>query len=278
MAQFQDCEGCPVMVEIPLGGFVMGFSGGEEGRPEGPAHPVTLRRPFAMARTETTLAQFRSFVEVSGYRPQRACRTLIHGEWTNSTQHGWREPGDGIQYGDNEPVICVSWDDAVAYTRWLSKHSGFDYRLPTEAEWEYAARGNSDGVFSWGNDTESGCQYANWYDRSAAPSLQFSWTEAPCSDGFQTLATVGALAPNGFGLHDMLGNVWEWTADCYVAPYPVVDDHQTAVTDPSGTCARRSVRGGSWITRPDRHRLTFRGRDPAQTRMIYFGFRVARSL
>lgn len=275
---FRDCEQCPAMVTIPPGEFFMGSEGGEEGRPEGPVHRVSISRPFALARTETTVAQFRAFVNASGYQPEQECRTLVDGSWLNSDSYDWREPGQAVDYGDDRPVVCVSWRDAVAYTRWLSERSGFAYRLPSEAEWEYAARGGSEGIYFWGSDPADGCRYANLYDRSAAPSLQFRWDEAPCSDGYVTLAPVGVLEPNPFGLYDMLGNVWEWTADCYIAPYPAVANPQLPVASPSGACGRRSVRGGGWITRPDRQRLTFRGRDPEQRRMSYFGFRVARSL
>ncbi len=275
---FQDCDVCPPMVEIAPGSFLMGAEGGEEGRPEGPVHRVSITRPFALASTETTLAAFRLFVSDSGYEPAEECRTLVDGSWQNSERHSWREPGATIEYDDDSPVVCVSWRDAVAYTEWLSRRSGVAYRLPSEAEWEYAARGGSNGIFFWGDDAADGCRFANLYDRSAAPSLGFRWDEAPCSDGYVTLAPVGALAPNPFGLYDMLGNVWEWTADCYIAPYPEVADPQRPITSDSKSCERRSVRGGGWITRPDRQRLTFRGRDPEQRRMSYFGFRVARSL
>lgn len=266
------------MVEIPPGSFLMGFDGGEQGRPEGPVRPVQIRSRFALARTETTVAQFRAFIEATGFQPQQACRTLVAGQWENSTVFDWTNPGETIAYGDHQPVVCVSWRDAVAYAGWLSKISGLSYRLPSEAEWEYAARGGSDGIYFWGDDPAPGCNYANLYDQSSAPTMGFSWAGAPCRDGFETLAPVAQFAANPFGLYDMLGNVWEWTADCYIAPYPPTDDPQQPVASQSDGCDRRSVRGGGWITRPDRQRLTFRGRDPEHVRMSYFGFRVARTL
>lgn len=265
------------MVNIPIGNFLMGSENGEDGRPEGPIHEVGITRPFALAETETTVAEFRAFVDATAYQPERECRTLISGSWANSRNFDWTNPGVTIAYSEDRPVVCVSWHDAVAYTNWLSEISGFKYRLPSESEWEYAARGGSDGVYFWGDDPADGCHYANLYDQSAAPSMTFSWPAATCSDGHETLAPVGERAANPFGLYDILGNVWEWTADCYIAPYPARGDPQQPVSGPGDMCERRSVRGGSWITRPDRQRLTFRGRDPANSRMNYFGFRVARS-
>jgi formylglycine-generating enzyme required for sulfatase activity len=222
-------------------------------------------------------AEFREFVHATGYRPKRECRTLLSGNWVNSSEHDWTSPGATISYRDDSPIVCGSWRDAVAYTDWLGKISGYEYRLPSEYEWEYAAHGGSDGLYFWGNDPDQGCHYANLYDQSAALTMTFSWAAAACSDGWATLAPVAALAANPFGLHDILGNVWEWTADCYLAPYPASTDPQQPVARQGAACERRSVRGG-WITRPDRHRLTFRGRDPEDARMSYFGFRVARTL
>ncbi len=276
--EFQDCVVCPRMVEIPLGDFLMGSEDGEEGRPEGPIHVVSIKRPFALARTETTVAEFRAFVDATDYQPERECRTLIAGSWSNSLDYDWTNPGTTIAYEDASPVVCVSWRDAVAYTHWLGEISGFNYRLPSESEWEFAARGGSDGMYFWGDDPAVGCDYANLYDQSAALTMTFSWEAATCSDGHETLAPVGKRAANPFGLYDILGNVWEWTADCYIAPYPARTDGQQPVSSQTGACERRSVRGGGWITRPDRQRLTFRGRDPEDTRMNYFGFRVARTL
>ncbi len=149
--EFRDCDVCPEMVEIPIGDFLMGSEDGEEGRPEGPVHEVIIKRQFALAKTETSVAEFRAFVDATAYQPKRECRTLIAGSWANSLDYNWTNPGSAISYDSNSPVVCVSWRDAVAYTDWLSEISGFYYRLPSESEWEYAARGGSDGVYFWGN-------------------------------------------------------------------------------------------------------------------------------
>lgn len=275
---FADCDDCPQMVVMPLGSFQMGSEMGEPNRSEGPVRSVAIARLFALAQAETTLGEYRKFVEATGYSAGTNCRTFLSGKWRNSTAHDWTNPGPGVDYSDDRPVVCVSWKDAHAYTLWLSEISGHPYRLPSEAEWEFAAGGGGDAHYFWGNDAAEGCRYANMYDETAARTIQFNWPAAQCEDGWETLAPVGSLAANPFGLHDVLGNVWEWTADCYVAPYPKRVDAQSAYLDADAVCERRTVRGGSWMTRPSRQRHAFRGRDPDDARMSYFGFRVARDL
>ncbi len=275
--EFADCAACPAMVVVPAGAFRMGADGGEAGRPEGPVREIRFAQAFAAGRTEVTRAQFARFVAEAGYAPARQCRTWNGREWLVEDGRDWRDPLPGYVPRDDDPVVCVSWRDAQAYAAWLARRTGRPYRLPTEAEWEYAARGGSTGTYPWGDDPDAGCAYANMYDASAARVWPFGWAPAGCDDGFPTLAPVGRLRPNGFGLYDTLGNAWEWTADCYVAPYPAGPLDGRAV-EVAGACERRAVRGGSWMTRPDRHRLSFRGRDPEAAAFAYFGFRVVRDL
>jgi formylglycine-generating enzyme required for sulfatase activity len=186
----------------------------------------------------------------------------------------WQDPGYGRAPQPEEPVACISWNDAKAYVAWLARKTGKPYRLPSEAEWEYAARGGTTSAFYWGDEAEDGCAYANLYD--AAGKGRFNWAATRCHDGATTVAPVGRYTPNAYGLHDMIGNVWEWVEDCHVVPYPA--DHDGAAPLKTEPCERRGVRGGSWMTRPDRNRVTFRGRDPADVRYFMFGFRVARDL
>ena len=174
--------------------------------------------------------------------------------------------------------MSTGWTHAP-YVAWLAEKTGQPYRLPSEAEWEYAARGGVSGEFHWGDDPDEACRYANVYDSSANAEHGFGWQAAACDDGFPTLAPVGRLEPNGFGLHDVAGNLWEWVEDCYEAPFAAhMPTDGSAYGPPSGQCERRSVRGGSWSSRISRQRPAFRGRDPEDLRYSIFGFRVARSL
>jgi formylglycine-generating enzyme required for sulfatase activity len=274
----RDCVECPELIVVPPGTFVMGFDGGEAGRPEGPRRSITLPLAFAAGRTEVTHAQFAAFVAATGYQPAPRCLGWSAAQrdtiWHDDAD--WRSPAPGVQAAPGEPVVCVSWLDARAYAAWLSRRTGHRYRLPTEAEWEYLARAGSDTQYSWGNDDAGACRFANVYDLSADESGK-RWPPAPCNDGQPNVAPVGRYAPNGFGLHDLTGNVWEWTADCYTAPYPAQPLDGAAV-EVAGACALRVVRGGSWRTHLFRQRVTWRGRDPEDRRSDIFGFRVVRDL
>ena len=280
----RDCPHCPELVRVPGGRFQMGSLDGEPGRPEGPPHEVRIARAFAMGRTEVTVAEFRSFVAATGYAVAPGCR--VQGsrsadgsrvDWVNDAARTWRDPGFVGSLREDQPVVCVGRSDALAYVAWLAQSSGQPYRLPSESEWEYAARAGGAGDYPWGSDPGQGCGFANLYDRSSRRSFDFGWDFADCEDGFAELAPVGSLAPNAFGLHDMIGNVWEWTQDCYRLTYDAAPDDGSPV--PGGAdCERWAVRGGSWMTRPSRNRSAFRGRDPNDARYSYFGFRVARDL
>jgi formylglycine-generating enzyme required for sulfatase activity len=283
-AVIKDCSDCPHLIVSPAGRFVMGSEDGEAGRSEGPPREVTISRMFALGRTEVTVAEFRAFVAATGYEVAPGCRSQqapgAPGErvgWHEPPERGWRNPGFVTPLTDQQPVVCVGQDDARAYVNWLRAKTGLPYRLPTEAEWEYAARAGGQGIYFWGNNSDLGCQYANVYDRSARKLHDFGWGYANCDDGFAEIAPVAQLEPNAFGLHDMLGNVWEWTADCYRPSYIGAPTDGSAVPA-ADDCEKWSVRGGGWMTRPSRQRLTFRGRDPIDARYSYFGLRVARDL
>lgn len=300
---FQHCSDCPEMIVVPAGAFSMGSNAGTEERPEGPIHRVRIERPFALGRFEVTFAQFEAFVRATGHQTQTGCRVWLEadapppdfdpsipgnrmygvnedGVWrgfVNSKEHDWRRPGWRQAPQPSDPVACVSWGDAKAYADWLAEMTGQPYRLPTEAEWEYAARDGTTTTWPWGERPEDGCRYANIYDRVAGEEFVFPWSAEDCSDGWAAVAPVGSFPPNGFGLYDMIGNVWEWNEDCYVAPYPddVPTDGSAVRRDP---CDRYSVRGGSWITHIQRQRPAFRGRDPEPTLYSFFGIRVALDL
>lgn len=272
---FKDCASCPSMVVVPPGRFRMGFDGGEQDRYEGPVREVEIPRAFAVGRFEITQQQYARFVAATGHPIGQGCNV-----WRSATRTlerdaslDWRNPGYGRAPRDDEPVACVSWNDAKAYVAWLAKITGHSYRLLTEAEWEYVARAGSSAQYPWGDDPEQACRYANIYDSSAADA-GIPWPTTRCSDGYPTIAPVGRFAPNAFGVYDTVGNVWEWVEDCYAMPYPPVPVDGGAQLEQG--CDRRGTRGGAWRTDVARQRPAFRGRDPATLLSGIFGIRVAR--
>ncbi len=272
---FSDCAGCPEMVVIPPGDFEMGSPGSEAGRTddEGPVHRVNVAT-FALVRTEITRGQFAAFVKQTGYSTGDKCSTLAGGKVAES-KASWRDT-DSAQ-DDSHPVVCVNWNDAKAYADWLSLYTGKTYRLPTEAEWEYAARGNSSTARYWGGNPDSACTYANVADKTAQAQIHgaSSWTVHNCTDGFAYSAPVGSFKANAFGLNDMLGNVWEWTEDSYHGSY---SDAPNDGSTWQGDGAKRVLRGGSWNSGPRDVRAAVRNSYEPGARFGFFGFRLARTL
>jgi formylglycine-generating enzyme required for sulfatase activity len=280
---FQDCSDCPDMTVVPAGQFLMGSEQSAfvigKNRPEGPVHKVAIRRPFAAGTTEVTNKQFAAFVDATGYAPSKHCS-----KWKGSvTKFGgdWTDPDYGRPPKPDEPVVCVSWHDAKAYVAWLKETTGKPYRLLSEAEWEYAARAESATVWPWGTSENDVCKHANVFDRDGTKSdyaKEYAlWDPVDCNDDIPRVASVASLAPNKFGLYDMIGNVWEWTEDCSLEFYSDDASDETPV-QVDGVCDKRAVRGGSWLTRIDRQRPTFRGRDPEALASHIFGFRIARDV
>ena len=243
--KFRDCPDCPEMVVVPSGSFMMGSPSSEEGRDadEGPVHRVTIVRPFAVGVYEVTFGEWDACVSgggCGGYRPG---------------DKGW---GRG-----RHPVIYVSWDDAKAYVDWLSDKTGEEYRLLSESEWEYVARAGTVTRYWWGDEigrNRANCAVcgSRWDDEQTSP--------------------VGSFAPNGFGLHDVHGNVWEWVEDCWHEDYVGAPGDGRAWTV-GGDCEGRVLRGGSWGHKPQYLRSALRSWGTAGLRVDYFyGFRVARTL
>lgn len=278
-AEFRDCPTCPTMVVIPPGEFAMGFDGGEPLRYEGPVRKIAIRQSFAIGKFEITNAQYRQFMSETGHRSGKNCNLLQDGNYGPVANTDWSDPGYGRPIQDEEPVVCIDWNDTQAYLAWLSDISGHRYRLPSEAEWEYVARDNRPGHrLIWGENATEACRESNIFDQAgfrARPDRRIE--SAPCDDGEPMVAKVGSRAANQFGVHDMIGNVWEWVEDCYVMPIP-----DSAPRDGSPQiilgCDRRGARGGSWLSAYSRQSPTFRGRDPPSLVSQIFGFRVARDL
>jgi len=244
---FKDCPDCPEMVMIPAGSFIMGSPASEPQRSvdEGPQHRVNIRA-FAMGTTAVTFAQWDACVAdggCNGYRPDDA---------------GW---GRG-----DRPVINVSWDDAQTYIVWLNRKTGQRYRLPSEAEWEYAARAGTTTRFSTGDclSTDQANYNGNYPPKGCAEG----------EDRGKTLP-VASFAANPFGLYDMHGNVWEWTQDCWNDSYNDAPKDGRAWED--GDCSRHAVRGGSWDVDGYWTRSANRLNDTRGSRLDDIGFRLARS-
>ncbi len=282
-AVFRDCPDCPEMVVIPAGSFAMGSPKGEVGRKvdEGPQHPVRVAKSFALGSHEVTVAEFRRFVQASGYQTD-AERNPDQGisAWSDSKGglapakgRSWRNPG--FPQDGRHPVVGVSLHDAMAYVNWLGKETGKDYRLASEAEWEYAARAGTTSARFWGDDPNQACRYANVADQRANEKHS-TWTIHECDDRFAETAPVGSFEPNAFGLHDMIGNVWEWTRDCWNTSYADAPSDGSAWLE--GDCARRVGRGGSWSSRPGQARAASRDKAEPGYRDDNTGFRIARTL
>jgi formylglycine-generating enzyme len=278
------------MVRVTGGAFVMGDVFGDGRSDERPLHRVTVS-DFLLSRYEVTVAQFREFVAETGYRTsaERQGGWLIWNGtyWEHRHNASWKNPY--FRQTDRDPVVMVSWHDAAAFCNWLSRKEGLTpfyppdqaagpdwsadgYRLPTEAEWEYAARaGGQEVEYAWGADGPRG-NVADAAVRQAFPAWPFA-TWPDYRDGAINTAPVGSYPPNGLGLFDMGGNVWEWCNDWYVeyGAEPLVDPRGPAC----GTT--RCLRGGSWSDEPAALRTTFRsGRVPAG-QGVNSGFRPARS-
>lgn len=279
---FTDCETCPELVVVPAGAFILGTMVENDEKREHPAESdltlIRVRRRFAMGRYEITRAQFAEFATATEWRQGTACRTwdFERSRFTAGEDGDWRSPSFPKTPRDDHPAVCVDWFDARDYAEWLSEKTGQHYRLPSETEWEYAAKAGTDTLRHWGNDPFDGCDYANTFDRSGEDAYPLAWEAAPCRDGYADLAPVGSLQPNAFGLYDMIGNVWEWAEDCSSQSYVGrPKDERPWVWD---DCARRIQRGGSWITAPARSRSSYHGDGRPADRAVFFGFRVVREI
>ena len=279
------------LVWIPEGQFMMGTSlsakemadrlGGEEKdyTDEHPRHPVRISQGFWMGQTEVTRKQFRAFVQGAGYETT-AERTgkgygLTKEGWALVDGLHWQSPG--FLQTDDHPAVQISSEDAQAFCRWLSKKEGRTYRLPSEAQWEYACRAGTDTVFFWGNTTDGGQGYANMADEAAQrwiSTYSRSYYNDRCKwdDGYANTAPGGRFRPNSFGLYDMHGNVWEWCNDWYDADYY----SKSPSADPPGpiTGTSRVLRGGSWFTYPRYCHSADRSWHAPVLRPTYGGFRI----
>ena len=279
---FRDCADCPEMVIIPSGRFVMGAAPDEEDREalsdefrnrSQPQRSVDVKR-FSLGKFEVTRGQYRLFAEATGHRTD-GCFFWTGSGFEEDPNKDWRNAG--YAQDDLHPAACVSWNDASAYAKWLSDRTAKNYRLPSEAEWEYAARAGTTASRFWGDGGDMSCGYANGADLTAEAQVPAArnWARANCNDRHAYTAPVGSYRANSFGLHDMLGNVAEWTQDCWNGNYSGAPTDGSARA--AGDCSQRAVRGGAWDDAPVGVRAAYRVGSPTVVRVYSRGFRVARS-
>ena len=278
------------LVLIPAGEFYMGSTPREIGQvkrfaptfkkeweqEEQPQHRVRISRPFYLGLHEVTRKEFAQFVRTTGYQTDAkrdgkgGCGfDAATGEFRQDPVYDWQNPGFSQQ--ENEPVVNVSWNDATAFCDWLSRKEKAVYRLPTEAEWEYACRAGTISLFCTGDEPESLATVGNVADGTLKAKFP-NWNTIGSRDGFAFTAPVGSFHPNAFGLFDMHGNVWEWCQDWYASGYYA----KSPENDPPGPLrgSVRVFRGGSWYDAADLCRSAFRYWDLPTYRDYFLGFRI----
>ena len=280
----------PEMVVLPGGKFAMGSPKDEVGREqnEGPLHDVSVRS-FGLGKYPVTRGEFARFVAVTGYKTDAEKDTPIPFQpaelgapvgcyaYKGGSEYGWkagtswRDPG--FKQDDNEPGVCLSWNDARAYVDWLSHETGKPYRLPTAAEMEYAIRAGSSTPYPWGSDAELACQYGNVRDVTANARFPKWKTGVTCNDGALFTSAVGRYRANAFGLFDTVGNVEVWTEDCKVENYDSAPSDGRAQRSPG--CERHTLRGSSWNFSPADFRSAHREDPPTTGRSFDTSMRVA---
>ena len=275
----------PETVVVLAGSYMMGSSAFEDGRNdnEGPRHRVTFRRGFAIGRMEVSVKEFRKFVNKTGYRTdarkQKYSTVYNHSSGRLTRRDGvtWEMNYEGREAEDHEPVVHVSWNDAMAYVQWLARGTGKSYRLPTEAEFEYALRAGRNTRYWWGDGVpRKRVENLTGEQDVSRGRRQWSTFFEGYGDKYWGPAPVASFDTNPFGLHDVAGNVGEWVRDCWHDTYLRAPVDGSAWLNPG--CKLRIVRGGYWASSPDQARSAFRLSAPPDRRDARIGFRIARDL
>lgn len=275
----------PDMVPISAGSFTIGSPASEPGRGDDETQKTVSTNDLFFAKHEVTRAEFRKFVAATGYTTDAENNAgNAEGCYVDlGTQDESGNPNFGYEAGtswqnpkftqdDTHPVVCVSWNDAQAYAKWLSSLTGQTYRLPTEAEWENAARAGSTSAYQFGDNADNICTWDNIADQKAQ-EVYANFTVASCNDGYIYTAPAQSLTANPWGLFDTQGNVREWTCSSYEADY---NGKESVCAPENDTTPNRSLRGGSWFHSPNSSRLAVRlGRTPV-SRADRWGFRLVR--
>jgi formylglycine-generating enzyme required for sulfatase activity len=278
---FRDCDVCSEMVVLPSGRYMMGstadeFAGKDQYHimftDETPRHETAVKS-FALAKFDVTKKLFEIFVNETGFSG-KGCQIFNGKEWVSDANADWKNPG--FVQTEQDPVVCVSWNDAQKFIAWInSKKSSINshkYRLPTEAEWEYAARAGTATPMYWGSDRSKQCEFENTRDLSKQRISPIG-PYANCDSGYTNTSPVGSFRPNPWGLFDILGNVHQWVSDCnsvgYAAPPPATPELMAI------SCSFRRARGGSWASIPIGVRAASRSGYKIDTRESVIGFRLA---
>jgi formylglycine-generating enzyme len=275
---FKDCADCPEMVALPAGAFMMGSPKDERGRQgaEGLPRRVVIPKRIAIGKFEVTVDQFSAFVVETGVTVSNLCHLMVKIDGVQAVwgppEASFRQPG--FEVTGTQPVVCVSLHEAQAYVTWLRRRTGKPYRLPTEAEWEYAARADTSTAYSFGDDETAACGYARFADLGS----RLGWGGGCRGD---TVAygplPVGSLKPNSWGIFDMHGNAWEWVEDCWTPIASEIPTDGSAFSRP-GSCEVGVMRGGSWAAGFPKLRSATRWPLRATSHYNHLGFRVALSL
>jgi len=278
---FRDCADCPEMVVVPPASFIMGSpasetSGDSRDRDEGPQHRVTIPQALGVGKFEVTREEYGRFVQETNRPDGTGCNVWgADGKYTDTPGRSWRNPG--FAQTSRDPAACISWDDAQAYASWLSRKTGKQYRLLSESEWEYAARAGTSTARYGSDDTAQICGYINGGDLDYGDGHPLDGAaNKTCRDGYAHTSPAGSFRANAFGLHEMLGNVYEWTADCWNESYVGAPGDGTAWM--AGNCGERVMRGGSWNGSPRVLRSAGRTGATGSFRVNNRGFRVARTV
>lgn len=275
----------PASIVILASSFMMGSSPAEKGRKdnEGPQHRVTFSRGFALGRHEVTVSEFGDFVSQTGYTTDAEIDrgSLIYdqrsGRMTRRDGVTWKMNYEGRKAGDDDPVVHVSWRDAEAYTNWLAQVTGEPYRLPSEAEFEYALRGGKSTRYWWGNDSPGHVvENITGEGDTSRSRRQWSTSFKGYKDQYWGPAPVGSFEPSPYGLFDIGGNVGEWVMDCRHDTYVRAPADGSAWVNPG--CKQRVIRGGYWASSPQQTRSAFRLFSKPDSHDARIGFRIARDL
>jgi formylglycine-generating enzyme required for sulfatase activity len=275
----------PESVVVLAGSFMMGSTEFDQGRVENeiPQHRVTFRRGFAIGQREVSVAEFRIFINKTGYRPdsERFKSSTVYDQYSGRLMDkkdiDWEMDYEGNPANANDPVIHVSWNDATAYAKWLANGTGKPYRLPSEAEFEYALRAGTTTKYWWGNGSPSKLVENLTGDGDSSRGRR-RWTVAFAnySDNYWGPAPVASFTPNPFGLYDIGGNVGEWVRDCWHDSYVRAPLDGSAWINPG--CEERVIRGGYWASSPENTRSPYRLFAKQDYRDARTGFRIARDL